>query len=609
VNGALFRQDPAFSSWRMFLLSVVLATNIVLGMTFVVGFVTRGGHVQPEIAGPSLLLVAWLGAVFYLLTPLARTRCRRLALSLPLSTRRLWLFHAGATFLGALSFPALSLVVLALLRPYFPPAARAALPDGGTLLVMGALTAAVLALAVVLLQALRPAERRVPLDGRFLASALPLLLVALPALLLLAVRAPWTALLPAALALGLGWWIHGRVPAVWLAAPAEPSDGRARPATAGPVRVAGGRRLLARAVWGLLYGKRAALLYLIYPMVLVLGFLLSGYLGQNVTGDEFRIPMVFMTAYVMTSTLGLAMRGIHPLDPLPVSRRAIFAAIVLPHMLVAGLGYAAGTVAAALSAEPRQRINWGEAEDRWGLLVPVKYLEVAWDGAPPDIVAPWGERVAPRTWPLASRGEAVIWKPYTTTPASSPEFVAWQLGRAVKTIYGADIDPEELRVRYLVTDENGAAHVAAGGLTLEWDYPDLAPQGGGRDFPVLFLGVGLAYLAAIAIYAGAFRSRVSDRARKVTLVVVMVLLLLGYMAPFLLSITGVMPFWKFEAVGQGGWRHLTWDVPGGAPALWILGALALAAAYLAVERIFRCVEAPANRGPKELGLFGALSRD
>jgi hypothetical protein len=325
------------------------------------------------------------------------------------------------------------------------------------------------------------------------------------------------------------------------------------------------------------------------PLAFAFGALLSGFGEAYWFDDELRFSFVPITAYILLSFLGSPLGKFAILDYLPIPRRTVFAVLMLPQILVIALGYGAGRIATARAPKPAPAILCHDDQGACHVNLPLSFYEVAWNGAPGVIEAPWGETVAPKTVPIWRNSRAVLYKPYTTTAESSPEFIAWQISRAVHAVYGERIDPGEIQQRYLTVTAGGTTIAGDGVQSLVANHPDWRQCSDGPVFPVLMLLVGLIFLPALWVYLGQFRADVSDGSRKLVFWGLMILLLAVHMSQYLLA-TGKLI--HFEAV-TALWHILIRQLAstGGVVAVYLVAAATLGLGYFAVQRRFEKVEA------------------
>ena len=151
-------------------------------------------------------------------------------------------------------------------------------------------------------------------------------------------------------------------------------------------------------------------------------------------GTNAFLALVLVTAWHLP-VLQMALERMTPFDPLPISRRALWAHTFGPVALAVVIG--------ALIAQVVYRVNpplWSAIHSQSCCLeVPWEYLEIAPDGAAPTVTAPWGESLTPATDPLWRGRRPALYDPYEVTAESSPGFIEFQIRRAVAAVYGVPL--------------------------------------------------------------------------------------------------------------------------------------------------------------------------
>jgi hypothetical protein len=432
---------------------------------------------------------------------------------------------------------------------------------------------------------------------------------------------PAVGLIPLVVAPFLGLRFRRSLPAAFTLIPLEAQDGRAAidvdagaAAAWAPSRPRGGfveslRRnlsilhVLSRGIAPGQLIEIPALLAFGYPFIVLWGVLVSGVAFS----ENFRYWMLFLTAYLLYAFLPAPMVQLYAFDSLPISRRRLFAFIVLPVLLLMSLGYGAGWTARWLRGEPAPRVKFQEAVSESlvppypfqpaMVRVPVEYCRVAWDGMPPETGSSWGESHPAWTIPLFKGSTAVLYSPFSTPEGSSPEFVALQISRAVEAIYGRSVAPSEIMSRYLEVDDRGIVVPSkAGGLTLLHDYPDLTESRRVSDFPIFMLLTTVLYLFTSSLYLRSYRATVPHGRRMVIFFVLGGWLFAMHVALTGLFITRVVRETVFSGLLTIFAQRMTDFLPGGSFAVWIVCALLFWAAYRIAESEFDRVEAPVPRG-------------
>jgi hypothetical protein len=535
---------------------------------------------------PVLLFLASL-IVFF---PGAGRRAREFDLALPIPARRLWLAHLGGLLAaGAIVLAATSLVYLGglrLLTSLFESRARL-LGIAGPLLCVPAACYVLLVAARLSLGTERQELPRGPLGIAALAGALFLALL----LARLLAGSPWFLwAVPLAPAVLLLLRAYHSVPAALSLVPAAP---RGTAAVAGgwlPDRVRPRPLLLDWTIQRSLAKSYAAVL-MVLVLVALAGVLLAGGVGAFLT-EQLRFSMIFITAYLLLSTLGTPLGKLALLEAWPLSRERIFANLALPLIGSLLLGYGAGRLAVDAFAPARELVRYDDSSGQGHVLVPVEFWDVALDGRIPAAVTASRGGEPPRSIPLVQGAALRLYNPFSTGEQDSRETVAERIARAVDRVYGQTISPVEVASRYLETSPSGRVLLRAGGLSLRADHPQWQVRGGGPVAPVICGIALLLWLGALAVYFAAFRPGVGDKVRRRLFWSLMAVLLLLHMAQYALAIADVVYLDGLEALWPIQLRRL--DTTPGILAVYGCSGALVALAYLAVQRRFRRLEAAAS---------------
>jgi hypothetical protein len=323
-----------------------------------------------------------------------------------------------------------------------------------------------------------------------------------------------------------------------------------------------------------------------YPAILAFqGIVLAASATDNV-----RISYLFLSLTMLMSWVMVVLSKLYVIDPLPLSRRRVFAVLFLPMLLALALGYGVGERGNALFAKGGA-VRYEKNECCHGVHVPREHWEIAWDGKLPEIGSPWGETWTPEGRPVLAGSRAVLYNPFGTGDDSSAEFVALQLSRAVAAVYTERIPHSEIGERYLVTDGHGGARLKEGGFTLLDDYPGLRPPTGGRAFLTFFSCVAISFLLVAAVIFRIRRVGLSETATAYLFATLFSLILIcgvGLMVTDALSLSDHGALARMVGISV---RHLEERLPGGILALWGLTVLLLGGSYLLAQAEFRRVDA------------------
>jgi hypothetical protein len=590
---SLIQRNEASRSWLKLAITAISTSTLLLAIhTY---HLARG---QQGIMD-SALLVLWFNAAIFLLFPQTGRRCSEFDLALPFPAERLWRAHLASVLLASFIILGVGLVLLlgvgtllAILRERYAHAQ----PELDRLIPA---TVSCLALAVVMYSALQPHLHRIPSDRGMVLSKIGIIAVGAGLTWILG-QLPWYAsLMPLVAAAVIGLQVQRGLPPTLSLLPSIPQHDNGGPAGGVNAHVldttAWGSghsakfrlHLVATILRALSKGPAAYLLAL--PLAFCFGGLLAGFGEVRWFDEELRFSLVPLTSYILLSFSGTPLGKFAVLDYLPIPRRTVFAALMLPQILAVISGYGVGLILVANETRMAPPILCHDEEGQCHIQVPLSYFEVAWDGEPPVIEAPWGETVEPTTRPIWRNGRAVLYQPYTTTAESSPKFIAWQISRAVAAIYDEQIDLAEIQQRYLVNDFEGPPIVSDNERALLTDHPDWRPRFDGPVFPVLMLLVGLIFYPALGIYLGQFRAGISDAARKRTFWILMILLLAIHMSQYVLAATKIVHLDSVTAL----WHLLIRQFAsiGGVISVYVIAVAVLGWGYRALLRKFEKIEA------------------
>lgn len=585
---ALLRRDPVLRSFPPWGILAFLSTSLLFGLLLTI---SAARHAAPPAW--SFVAVGWISIAIYLGLVASTPRCATLDLALPISARQLWLVHVGTLILCATALAAGFVVLVgtsALPRQGPPPAFRdlaglaLALESG-------------LVLATVLLESPRLPLARIAISARRVAEIAAVLLGVLVLLVAITPAGPAGALVPAVPAAILGVLAWRRVPGAFAIAPREPGAAVAAGAPfAREDAPARGTLRAGTAVWFQVFRSLTAgpKEMFVYPFIVFLGFFLGDVFEVSKIGAEtrdLRFVYIPLATYMLFSFVPPRLARLHGLDPLPVSRRLIFAGLVLPSALVFAASYAAGAFLASTYGEPVEYVDFSknEGDETWSVSIPLRAWEISWDGSVPDVRAPWGESHPAERIPLSRGGRAVAWNPYGTPAGSSSRFVALQISRGAAAVYGAAIPPGEIEPA-LETRSDGAVVGRGPTLGLRTRNPDLSPR---TDplFPVMMALVGVPWLLLMAGLHRTYRPGVTERVRVGVFWAVVAAFVLTMLIEAAGLVTGLARPWVVRAFVE----IPTWKLGGsalGSFAVWLAAALLSYGAYRTAEAQFLRSEIP-----------------
>jgi hypothetical protein len=569
--------------------------------------VLRSAPVGQGLAAILVTIFLWLALCIFLLNAGFSTRCAtRLETTLPLGTRRLWRRHMLAIVLSGAGIPAAAAAVYALGNGI---AGRQTLLDPG--LVSLTIHAAVgMALALAILQSPRPSLYELEPRRGYIALLVATVLGFVGLVFLLGTLPRVYVLLPLGAAILLFLRIHARLPRTFRLAAHDPEQapssarrGAAGATARGGEQVAalhapvlaersrrGFRRLLLSTIWRSPFGAWS---WLYFPLFIFHGVVL-GVSATEGAAEEALLPFIFFTFILLCCWLLVSVSKLYTLDPLPLGRDFIFAALVLPALVAVALSYGVGVAAVRVIRGPVPEIDIQIGTAAAGIRVPEGFWEIAWDGRVPRTEAPWGEGAGTCCIkPLRAGGRIAVYQPYHTPPGSSPEFIAWQASRAIRTVYGREVHYEEIRSRYLADGEDGVEDTTASSALFE-DLPDLGSSARGWTFPFVMAFVGFPWLVFAALVHRLNRARGAERFASFVLGGVFALVMALGIGLQLAGVAGLLDLGAMGTFGAILLRRVAESLPGGSFAVYSACAILLAGSYLLAQSQFRRVEAGAN---------------
>ncbi|MCP4574359.1 MAG: hypothetical protein GY838_18550 [bacterium] len=564
--------------------ALVAASTASVGLNLVAfERATRGAVLGLEF-GDLLQFVLLLGALSLLVLNDTGRRGGDWALGLPVTARELWTDHARALLLAAVLMLLTMAAVVAGFTVLISRLSRSGLVETGTVLLHFVRPGAVLVSLSLFLAAWRsPLADPAAAPGwhrlRILLAAGSLAVLAILAVLPMA----WAAA-PVLVTGAMAWRARAALPDVLTKAETR-SDG----SVAGPVGVhrrSGGavHHMVLRQLF-----KWPATWILGLPMILLLGLVVGGVANRAEDADFAQFFNIWITIYLLVAFIMHFLENVGRVDHLPVSRGLLLRWLLLPGMVTVTVGGLVGAAVDQLDREPVESMVYDDADV--GLRVPTDTWEVVWGDPPAAVTAPWGETVAPTSLEIVRGLPLGLWKPFTTDAGSSPDFVAWQIARAVSRTHGIEVEPDVIRDRYLTVDPDGRVATGEQGLTLVAD--GLVPTRG-QIGPVVALLLGSVIVGSLLTAWSIFRylgpGATRRRVRTVFWIhmgLLMVLHLGGYGLLMTRTVTewavgGLVRGWAAELAGLG---ILGWVLP------WLAIPLLAWPAWRLCARAFARVEA------------------
>jgi len=603
MSWALIRLRDELRRLPLWVLVTLANLGVMLGLDMAIAL----DH-DAFVPGWALLLSGWIGMGAYILVGAKRERCRSFDLTLPLSARTIWWIHvAGRT--GAVVVLA---GIAAAAMAFIAARSAATMHWGGHPAVLLADLAAGGSLAVMLLELQRPTLQRPPAGRRRTLWALGVVCVIPALLIVLGDTGVAGAAIPLFAAAAIAWGIHRILPQSFLVQPdAALEDRKATVATVVPERGSIAATASGRSAWrtlaGCLSGGNKD--WFTFPVLVLMGAALAGLLtawAGDPDLENLRVTYIPLVSYMLFAAMITRLRRLHTLDPLPISRRRMFAVLVLPLVALSCLGFAATLLGIARFGSHIELVDYRSWNDRQPphVIVPGAYLEFADAGEVPAVDAPWGESHEPLAAPVFFRSRHVLYSPYDAPPGSSKRFVALQISRAAEAVYGVRIPPESIAETELEESGDGRVLPRGGRLHLRTDFEALHPRTGGSYLGILLFSALASWLLAVALLFTGYRASVTQRTRQLAVTAYIVLFVAGMLGFTVAMVKRIVhPAATNAALAIAG-RHLdaSW---GGAATFWIVGLGLTVSAYALAQRQFERMEIPPH--PTQYSLLDRMA--
>lgn len=578
---ARIRRDDLWRTFWVWIPLVVL--NTALAVSILSWGTARSGARDP---GSPFLTCFWFNLALFLIFGSGRSRCTPFDSSLPIRGRRLWLGHLLAVLLGGAVLIGTSLGALALVSLVVAKNTdfTIQLVELGVYLVGGTL------LGALLMEMWRPKWGRVPLTFGFAAWGL-LVMGGISVLLMVgSLAGPAGAAVPLLLAVPAYAWCRHQSPEVYVMWPTEgvPSGERSFRDSQDA------ERLGVSWIWAVvkqLFGNPREIILI--PGLAFFGAVLGGVFDAFPFSDdtrELRFLYIPMAVYILVVSVGPGLKLLRHFDPLPLERSRLLAVALGPGILVVGLSAILGAGAAWWLGPPVEYVNYVKTRSGWEINTPLRVFRVAWDGEPPRVQAPWGESQKPVAVPILKGTRLGVYSPFSAPAGSSARFIAFQLSRALKEVYGLSLTPEQVADRYLESPIDGQVAAKGGRFTLRSDAGGLEPRSG-PVLPLLLLLTGLPWFLIVALLFHMIRTGVSNKRRQALVWTALIGILALFAVQMGLAMTHVAPVWAFRWVVERlafQWGRTPW----GTAAVWSAVLLALSAGYWLCARQFRQMEIP-----------------
>jgi hypothetical protein len=304
-------------------------------------------------------------------------------------------------------------------------------------------------------------------------------------------------------------------------------------------------------------------------------------------GTNALLPLFFLTIYQLP-LLQAALESMAPFDPLPISRRLLWAHSAGPIVISAVVGILVAGLIFVLNPRSFTHIAYSEC----CVKVPWDYMELSMDGQVPTITTAWGESYTPTAHPLWKGRTVALYDPYEVGKESSQRFAEFQMRRAVEAVYGKPSTSE------VSIEGSGPPIVVEGSDSVDRTVD--ATRGrmsADRNRTAAIALMLLAVLTTILILVSLlqFGLSVHRKAYKwisVGFIVVVVVIAIAASVARLLDFTEV---WYLGALISMGIRSLAHSLPLPTSILWILCVTFWAGAYLILERVFCTIEFPREK--------------
>jgi hypothetical protein len=471
-------------------------------------------------------------------------------------------------------------------------------PDGITLnpvIGMVALRGSVTALLLILLYQLPLADRdRIPITAEYVIYIVFITIIIVP-FSAADVTSPAGSTFLLVVSIAVGVWLYLRTPRTWSVGPSVEEAEYPVWESADPEEVVKGRvawdpklstavarpgffihRTLFRGLtnfvplWLILIGMAGA------TIVVILEFL---------DGTNAFLAIALVAVWHLP-VLQMSLERMTPFDPLPLSRRMLWGHAFGPAVVAILIG-----VLVALLVYRINPSNWSTIQaTKNSVDVPWEYLEIAIDGRPPTVTAPWGESVTPTAEVLWRGQRPALYDPYEITAESSPRFVEYQIRRAVTAVYGgpAGLDHTESNQRTITDAESGDDF---GPLILDLTRGRRA-DGRSRSAAVALMLSSLVILILMVPTLFQYGSSVHRKIFKWASWGGLIFLGVLAVAIAAARLAGFTEIWYVGAVVSIGIRRLAGLIPVSTGVLWLVFVTFWIGTYLLIGKIFSRIELP-----------------
>jgi xanthosine utilization system XapX-like protein len=588
---SLIRQDPARKTLRY---SVPIAVVVGSIIRLIAGVIPEGvlslplsGHARKVVP---LLVQLWIFNLLGVIIAHFNSRCSRLSLGLPVASRKLWLTRI-VSVVGAGVIPvAIVIFIMSQGQRMFASALS------GEVLQFGARIVAGLVLAVVMYQIPSPGVYRISgsrwyvLYVVFVSAGVLLYTIFTPQSWLFT----WA---PLVAALCAGAWIYATLPPGFAVAGLKPAEVRWRRGVR-DLTDEEARKVLSRRGslnWGLNSTVWRTLLNTwIARTMLALLALYGVFLTFEFYGGYYEVGEYFVSLLWFWILLSHSIRRLHRIDPLPVSRKLPFAHVIITGLLVVVLGSSAVTVVYRLGGGIPAAVSVCEGD----VCVPPEFWEVVYGGAPPTVTSPWGESYTPRAVPLVHGGKLAVYNPYECGKDASPQFVQFQVDRALARVHELDAVADRTTAGTPIS-EDLLESLESGRLPV----PASVGRMSGTRYGILAVTVAvmsLLFALLNVVWFRRFRASADVKGTRWFAILFFslpqVLMLLVVILEIRLNVDAKSVF-KLPLILE---RRLVESLPMGAAWLWLITVVVALVSYVVILRQYEKVEAPQGRRGKHL---------
>lgn len=590
----LVRFDRAVNQWYIAQLVAIFFGLLLHSVPNPDSFMSWGVHGRRPVPFDLLYLTALLFFVFIVIMTGVRTKSSMMYMTMPISTRRVWL----SRILSMLAVSQLSIALMTVAAAYrIPGGGEPVIIDGFTLR-LGFHTAASMALLTMLLQLPSLELARIVRMGSYVVYAIFVSFVVVFATIL-TIGVSWSSWVFLLAAVIIALWTLMNLPASFSSMPAEPdragtaeveerveatsntknstvSDNMesVHAAAVSPVLTPFRLHLnIARALINKWNFWLDCLMLVFYSLMVV-----SSYYNGSRDDPWWLFGFIWIFAAIFQS-----LPMLRKIDFLPVSRSRLFAIAMLPIIISILAGMGIGWLSVALQSGEHRLISYYDSQ----LQIPKEFYGLTEDGPPPVLTSIWGEFHEPESYPLYKGSRVHVYKPFDTGPESSPRFIALQIDRAAETIHGIVRDPLE---RY--EDLDGGFIEAASGCCFK------VMKSIGRNSDTRSRVFALAGILSVAFYSVviALQLRYAGRSgKKLSNFIVpgvVIILLLIIISVVLAGRAGLCKPSFVEAVPSIYMRKASDVIPFSTGLLWAVFIVACAAGYLVLQSAYRRFEAP-----------------